>query len=167
MENKNYTMNFHNFLAIYNLLLSNFSNRNGFYSINIFHLDNNFFIEFINNDTNTIIYQDNFQCSLQEGNFLIYTLGNEFIQSHRITLPLIEPMQIEGINYYYKKGNKKDKEFDFYNAKTLRLKNDKFELNIYYFNGLDEIAIEMQEKGMKKLSDSFNTENEKVYTKQL
>ena len=50
---------------------------------------------------------------------------------------------------------------DYDKAKVHVLKNNKFELRIYYFKGLNQISIDMQSEAMKKLNNKDN--KNKVY----
>lgn len=158
MSNNN--IKYYDFLALYNMLIHNLSKKNSFYQICIYYLDDNFNIEIKDRETNTIYFKDSFDSSYEEYNYLTSLLGYEFISNHNIYLPTFEPIRREDLRYFF--GNKTFKELNYDLAKVHVLRNSKFELKLYYFEGLNKTSFDMQEKALEKLN---NPDNEKIYRK--
>ena len=157
---KNYTIKYHNFITIYNMLLLHFSKKNSFYQICFYYLDNKFNIEFIDAEKNIICFKDSLKISFKEYNDLVCLLGYEFINNYDVYLPLFQPIRLDEVKYYYN-SHDSFQPLDYDKAKVHVLKNNKFELRIYYFKGLNQISIDMQSEAMKKLNNKDN--KNKVY----
>ena len=153
-----YNIKFYDFLDLYNMLIYNFSKKDNYYQICLYYLDNKFNIEIKDKENNIICFKDNLEMTLQEYNYLTSLLGYEFISNHNIYLPSFDPIRKEDLRYYISKDNFKPIDYD--KAKVHVLRNSKFELRLYYFEGLNKISFDMQQKALEKLN---NPDSEKVY----
>ena len=153
----NYTMKYYDFINLYNSLLLYLTKKDSFYQINFYYLDNKFNLEIIDKNNNIICFKDSFDSNRYEYEYLSTILGYEFINNHDIYLPYFEPIQREDLKYYY--GINNNSPLDYDKARVHILRNSKFELKFYYFQGLTNISYEMQDKALKKLANS----NNKIY----
>ena len=153
----NYTIKYYDFINLYNLLLLHLTKKDSFYQINFYYLDNKFNLEIIDKNNNIICFKDSFDSNRYEYEYLSTILGYEFINNHDIYLPYFEPIQREDLKYYY--GINNNSPLDYDKARVHILRNSKFELKFYYFQGLTNISYEMQDKALKKLANS----NNKIY----
>ena len=87
-------------------------------------------------------------------------IGYEFINNYDVYLPSFQPIRLDEVKYYYN-SHDSFQPLDYDKAKVHVLKNNKFELRIYYFKGLNQISIDMQSEAMKKLNNKDN--KNKVY----
>ena len=72
----------------------------------------------------------------------------------------LKNIRLDEVKYYYN-SHDSFQPLDYDKAKVHVLKNNKFELRIYYFKGLNQISIDMQSEAMKKLNNKDN--KNKVY----
>lgn len=155
-------VNTYNFLTLYDSLLLNLSNKNRIFKIYLYYLDNKFNIEIKDGETKDVIFKYNFECSIDEYNQLINIIGNEFIDNHTITLPMFKDITLNDSKMYYEANENFKNQLDYDKAKIHVIRNSIFELRVYYFNGLNSISYEMQDKAMLKLN-----QKDKVYKKNL
>lgn len=145
---------FYSFITLYNLIIMNLTNRNKMHSISIYYLNNEFNINIKTMDTNEIIYNDHFNTSLEAYNYLVSVIGYSFIENHKINLPFFENINTNDSKLYYLSNDSINKPLDYDKAKVHILRNSKFQLKIYYFNGLNKSGYDMQDKALKKLKMS-------------
>lgn len=150
-------INYEEFKFLYDMLILNFSKREGFFQILIYYSNNSFNLEIKNKDNNELVFKDNFKVTKMEYNNLVLILNNDFISNHTISLPYFEPLSGEETNIYYRENDVLP--LDYNKAKVHVLRNDKFEVRTYYFTGLDELSYEIQDKAMEKLNN-----RKKVYS---
>lgn len=154
-----YNTKYSNFKVLYDLLVSNFSKREGFFQILIYYSNDKFNLEIRNKNTNEVVFKDGFKVTLNDYNYLVLILNNDFINKHEISLPYFEPLTNEETNIYYKQDNVLPLDYD--KARVHVLRNDKFEVRTYYFMGLNALSYMVQDKAMEKLN------NKKVYKKSI
>lgn len=145
-------INIYNFIALYDSLLLNLSNKNRQFKIYLYYLDNKFNIEIKDSEKQEVILKYNFSCEEKEYFKLISLIGNEFIDNHTITLPMFKNISLNDSKLYYKSNDSLNNALNYDNAKIHVLRNSIFELRIYYFNGLNSLSYEMQDKAMMKLN---------------
>lgn len=154
-----YNTKYSNFKVLYDLLVSNFSKREGFFQILIYYSNDKFNLEIKNKNTNEVVFKDGFKGTLNDYNYLVLMLNNDFINKHEISLPYFEPLTNEETNIYYRQDNVLPLDYD--KAKVHVLRNDKFEVRTYYFMGLNALSYMIQDKAMEKLN------NKKVLKKSI
>lgn len=152
-----YNIKYSNFKILYDLLISNFSKREGFFQILIYYNNDKFNLEIRNKNTSEVVFKDSFKITLNDYNYLMLMLNNNFINKHEISLPYFEPLSGEETNIYYRENNVLPLDYD--KARVHVLRNDKFEVRTYYFTGLNEFSYIIQDKAMEKLNN-----RKKVYS---
>ena len=73
-------INIYNFIALYDSLLLNLSNKNRQFKIYLYYLDSKFNIEIKDSEKQEVILKYNFSCEEKEYFKLISLIGNEFIE---------------------------------------------------------------------------------------
>lgn len=158
----NYQIKFYDFLLLYNSLLLNLAKKETFYSISIYYLDNNFNIKIVDKLSNQKIFKYDLNITKKEYDYLSFLICYEFIQNHDTILPFFKNIQLEDACFYYQNKNEFEQPIDYEKSKIHVLKNKKFEINLYYFKGLNKIANEIHEIARKKM----NNKDKKVYKKE-
>lgn len=139
-----------NFLTIYNLILERLNNKNNKFIISIYYINNEFNIN-IKTINEEIIYNEHFIVSPLEYNYLLTNIGFSFIENHEISLPFFTDLSGNDFKIYYLNNNSDKKPLDYDLAKVHVLRNTKFELKIYYFNGLNDLSFNMHDKAKQYL----------------
>ncbi len=142
----NYTIKFHDFIMMYNTIKYNLMKTNLKYKISFYYLNNYLNIEIDN--SNERIFKYSILCSKEEYDFLTWFLGCDFINSHEINIAMFANINEKARTLYYKANTKM---LDYDNVKIHIIRDNFLELNIYYFEGLNKIGIETQDKALKKI----------------
>ena len=141
-----------NFLNFYNLLILNLNEQENNFSISFYYLNNCFNIIIKNETNNSLIFQYNITMNIEEYNYLTYLISLNFINNHDILLPYFSCINYEDAQIYYKNSNSLTKLLDYEKAKIHILKNSKYEIKLYYFNGLNELSYEIHDKAFEKIN---------------
>lgn len=151
-----------NFITLYQLIISNLTKNNRKFQISLYNLDNEFNIQIIDVSFNETIFFYHFKVSMNEYFDLIHLITDNFIDNYDISLSLFDCITEKDSKLYYQSKENSKKPLQYEKAKIHRLRNNTFELKIYYFDGLNEIGYKLQEKALKKM----NLNTQKVYKKQ-
>lgn len=146
-----YNINFFNFITLYNTLLMNLNNRNNLYQISFYYLDNEFNIR-ISTLNDEIIYKDKFKLNIDEYNNLIFIICTDFIKNYNINLAFFQNISLIDSKIYYSSKYSKTNILDYENSKIHIIKNNQFELKIYYFNKINSLGFKIQDMALLKLN---------------
>lgn len=158
-----YNIDFFNFITLYNTIIMNLNNRNDLYQISFYYLDNEFNIKISSLNNKEIIYKDNFNLNHDEYNNLIFIIGTDFIKNYNINLAFFQNISLDDSKLYYSSEYSKKNILNYENSKIHIIKNNKFEIKFYYFNGIDRIGHKMQDTALLKLNKKKEKELIKKY----
>jgi len=152
----NFITKYYEFINLYNLLIKNLKTKNDVFNIDIYHLNNEFTINIKSTSSGEIVFNYHFETNLAEFNYLVASIGNEFIDNHKINLPFFDNISQKDAKLYYQSFDSNTIPFEhtlnYDEAKVHILRNSKFELRIYYFKGLTNESFKMQDKALQKLN---------------
>ena len=158
-----YNTDFFNFITLYNTLISNLINRDNLYQISFYYLDNEFNIKISSLNNKEVVYKDYFKVNYDEYNNLIFIIGCDFIKSYNINLAFFDNISLEDSKIYYSSEYSKKNILNYETSKIHIIKNNKFEIKFYYFNGINKIGYKMQDIALLKLNKKKEKELIKKY----
>lgn len=157
MENKLYS-----FIAMYNLIMHNLKQTNNKFKIQIYYVNGNFNIKIAMIPQDEIIFSYNLECSKEEYEFLVNYLGNKFVDEHEITLPTFDSyISPEIVKSYYQYNNALENQLNYEELHTHKIRNTKFEIYMYYLNGLTNTAYDIQRRALEKMNNNNIEKNKR------
>jgi len=147
-----YSSKFYDFIVLYNLMLINLSKKKRKYKISLYYLDDKFNIKICDIKANELVFNFSFNCNEEDYFYLINIFENDFIENHSINLSMFKNLNYNDDNLSENLNINEENKFNFDNIKIHILKDNFFELNLYYFNGLNKVnyIIEDKEKSNQK-----------------
>lgn len=151
--------NINKFLTLYNIILEKFRNEKKEYTIRIYHFDDIFHIEVVENYSMESLFKYKFECNDLEYENLITFLCQDFIFNYDSILPIFDPNFNfrERKIYYLSLGSNFKPLSD--KARIHKIKCDNLQLHVFYFDGINELARKIQDMALQKL-----TKNSKIKT---
>lgn len=137
--------NYQTFINVYKALIEDFKNDDYKYSIVLDYKDDMFNFS-ISNDLDEFVFSKKITMSIDDASFLIDEIRNDFIFSHKITLPGIKndfKIKLPNLNKYSY-------------VRCHHIKNTKFDIVVVIRNRSDENrALMAQKEALTKLEDEF------------
>lgn len=158
---------FYDFINLYNLIIKLCAIKNKQYTIDLYYLNNNLYLQVKDIEDKQFIYNDTITCNEQEAEMIFNTVANEFILSHRITLASFRNLNQEEIFNYYRKNPNGDiiNQTNVNEMIIHELANSIFTLRIHHYNGVDLQTKLIHQKALEKLQSDYAIENDKVLKK--
>lgn len=159
---------FYDFINLYNLIIKHCAKKKRKYEILIYYLDSKLHLIIKDQFTKHSIFDDKIECNCDEAEMIENMITNEFILNHQINLSSFKKMAECDIASYYlsnKDANVSFKKNTYYNENNNpmvihELVNSIFTLQIYHYNGLNDIIESLHKSALSKLN-SYN-ENKRV-----
>ena len=140
---------FYDFINMYNAIIRHCSNKNRYYDVKLYHINDTLYFKVTDKESNVILHNDGVVCSKEESKLLLNMITSEFILNHKLKYAAFSPMTNKDIVLFLRGSNDNQNitsnQFDYFNdGKAMKihcLENSIFTLSIYHYEGVEQTEI--------------------------